>query len=896
MKLPFLVQSAYLLTAAGSASCLVAPSSSAANHPHLPASIHVRHAEKGSIRLSAGLRDFVSDPREDENYNNNNGSNNNNNGGGNSPGQVPFGRPPLRLPQSPPPNGGTFGGFGQSLQNQQMFNSNGSGNNNNNNNNNNNFYGSTMSQQQQSQRQFQQQRAGNVNFGGSGGGYGGNSGRGVPYLNSNNNSNSNSGGTNSVYDNDFGNPASPNIRSANTLNSSAFAATSSRPTFSIPRQGAGTFPIRGTYPQYNFDGNNLSAPASGSGSGTGSVFSRPSNYINPSTRETTRDTFSGSRTTANINNIGNINGSSDGARNSGGTRGIPSSSSSSGGNNNAIFNNQNLSNNVVERYFQAWNARNIPLALSCFAPSVYYDDTQFSTPFEGKEALAKHLFYVADCLPDSFRFVLDGLSVGPAGREREITMNTVKAGNAPPARSGFGGTNFDAGRRMTMTTPRNGPIASIRPSSSVVQIGALWHVENENGPVPFARGCSFYKVDPSSNLIVEGYDFPEPAVVKGGAFGLRVLSIASKLIDEPVRFAPFVLWIGYVYVVFFSDGILPGKNALALEKRTWEEVRNLSLNFFYVAPLLKLKFSPVVHPMLEGVFNGLLAWAAMFAGFLSDDRSGDGGFNNNNIIINNNNNNNKMGTRNSYYERMIENQQLTLPDGTIVLPSVSTTKRNLFSMLPTVIGMQFLTSAFLLPYLFARTSERVAPDGIVTRPLFKEELDFPARVVGESKALGVVMGHVGVFSIYWFLAGRVDKFGPPLWESAKRMDSFAKLLSVDRVGSSFLVDLVIFALFQGWLIDDDWRRRGRSMEEDKILRSFAKFVPFWGLALYLCFRPEMPSYEEFERDSLEYLRGGRFYGNEKGRNGRRRRGDGNDDRNGGMMGGGFFRRDNDRRW
>ena len=75
-----------------------------------------------------------------------------------------------------------------------------------------------------------------------------------------------------------------------------------------------------------------------------------------------------------------------------------------------------------------------------------------------------------------------------------------------------------------------------------------------------------------------------------------------------------------MYTLFISEGILPGVNALALEQRTWEEVRDLSLNFFLVAPLLKLPFSPVVHPMLEGVFNLLLSWAAMFAGFLSDER------------------------------------------------------------------------------------------------------------------------------------------------------------------------------------------------------------------------------------------------------------------------------------
>ena len=56
-------------------------------------------------------------------------------------------------------------------------------------------------------------------------------------------------------------------------------------------------------------------------------------------------------------------------------------------------------------------------------------------------------------------------------------------------------------------------------------------------------------------------------------------------------------------VVFLSDGILSGANALALEERTWDEVRDLSFHFFLVSPLLGLPFSPVVHPILEGVFN-----------------------------------------------------------------------------------------------------------------------------------------------------------------------------------------------------------------------------------------------------------------------------------------------------
>ena len=57
------------------------------------------------------------------------------------------------------------------------------------------------------------------------------------------------------------------------------------------------------------------------------------------------------------------------------------------------------------------------------------------------------------------------------------------------------------------------------------------------------------------------------------------------------------------------------------------------------------------------------------------------------------------------------------------------------------------------------------------------------------------------------------------------------------MGSSFVVDLVIFALFQGWLVDDDLRRRGVAEGELGSLRSIAKFVPFAGLGYYLTARP-----------------------------------------------------------
>jgi len=435
----------------------------------------------------------------------------------------------------------------------------------------------------------------------------------------------------------------------------------------------------------------------------------------------------------------------------------------------------------VEQYFEAWNRRNIPLALSCFDDNVYYDDTQFSDPFQGKDKLADHLLYVADCLPDSFYFVVDELSVGQS-------MGTRNRRDRPSS------PTFQLGRNRVAQATRR---ASNAPTTS---IGALWHIENEFGSLPFARGCSFFKVDPNSNLILEAYDFPEPAV-KAGASGLKLLSVASKLVSEPKRWLPFFVWIAYVYIVYFSNGILPGKDILHSDSKTWAEVQDLTFNFMFIAPATHLPTAAKLNPVLEGIFNGLLAWSFMFAGFLSDERSGMGPY----------------GKDSRYYERMIENQEQVLDNGIVLVPPVSITKKNLIPLVPTIVWMQFFSLAFLLPYLFARTSERHSseiqpfdeggrqqqnlPRRI--RPLYREELDRPALILGESKILGVTLGLFGLFALYWGFAGRPEDFGPPIWVSDKRMVDFMKLLDKDRISAEFVVNLWVYGIFQGWLVDDD---------------------------------------------------------------------------------------------
>ena len=400
------------------------------------------------------------------------------------------------------------------------------------------------------------------------------------------------------------------------------------------------------------------------------------------------------------------------------------------GDNSIIITNDSMPNDNsksnIEQYFEAWNRRDMKRAISLFSPDCQMRDLQYDDAFSGREEFEKHLLRVKDCLPPSFSFVVD-----------EIAVTKSKA-------------------------------------------GVLWHVENNGVPLAFTRGCSFYLIDKKNGLIASGYEIPEKAPPKTG----YINTLMSKFEAEPVRFLPAVIWVVYMYVLFISDGILPGANALALEQRTWEEVRDLSLNFFLVAPTLNLPFSPVVHPMLEGVFNLLLAWAAMFAGFLSDERKD---------------------------------------------------KPNLLPFGPILIGMQFLTSGFLLPYLFTRSIE-------TKTQAYIEDIDGDIQtLIAEWRPLGGLLGVVGTASIYWGFFAR-----PEFGAFSERYASFGDLLSIDRVGSSFIVDLIIFAIFQSWFVDDDLKRRGVFEGKMMVLRNIAKYIPFFGLAVYLMARPQLFAQEYAE--------------------------------------------------
>jgi hypothetical protein len=198
------------------------------------------------------------------------------------------------------------------------------------------------------------------------------------------------------------------------------------------------------------------------------------------------------------------------------------------------------------------------LAVSMFADTVTYDDTAFPEAFSGKENLRKHLFKCADAFPTVFTFEVDDLVNG--------------------------------GDRMAV----------------------LWHVNNGGEQLPFTRGCSFYELD-SKGRIQDGIDFVEPAPVKMGGPALFVQSRRPSW-QRTSPLDPDCCLVAYICVVFISDGILPGVNALQLEQRTWGSSRSLS-QFLLVSPCSVFHFSQSYIPCWR-VFNTPFV-GAMFAGFLA---------------------------------------------------------------------------------------------------------------------------------------------------------------------------------------------------------------------------------------------------------------------------------------
>jgi len=173
---------------------------------------------------------------------------------------------------------------------------------------------------------------------------------------------------------------------------------------------------------------------------------------------------------------------------------------------------------------------------------------------------------------------------------------------------------------------------------------------------------------------------------------------------------------------------------------------------------------------------------------------------------------------------------------------------NLF--LPFLIAMLVFTNAAYLPYLVLR------PGGppMETPPfdLMEEDLTPLEKGLGENKVVTGIYAMAGAYSLLWALVGRPGYFegGGGMVE---RWSSMMVLLGSDRLMVAFSTELFLFWFFQGWMVDDDWKRRmkGRRSgsgddgdDEGILLRAIGKYVPLLGLGYYMWARPPLPREED----------------------------------------------------
>ncbi|CAL5031632.1 unnamed protein product [Urochloa decumbens] len=230
----------------------------------------------------------------------------------------------------------------------------------------------------------------------------------------------------------------------------------------------------------------------------------------------------------------------------------------------------------------------------------------------------------------------------------------------------------------------------------------------------------------------------------------------------------YILWL-------FLLPYAPGDPVWAISQATISDLIGLSLNFFFILPLLNsagvhLLESPVLHPMAEGLFNFVIAWTLMFAPLLYTDF-----------------------------------------------------RRDRFKgSLDVLWGFQmFLTNTFLIPYMAIRLNDVDTDQSPPPRSQLGSVMVKGAQVVG------AVGGAVCILSIVWALFGRADAgFGG----IAERWQYAQGYVFTERLAYAFLWDILLYSIFQPWLIGDNIQNVKTDATE---FVNVVRFVPVVGLVAYL---------------------------------------------------------------
>lgn len=266
-----------------------------------------------------------------------------------------------------------------------------------------------------------------------------------------------------------------------------------------------------------------------------------------------------------------------------------------------------------------------------------------------------------------------------------------------------------------------------------------------------------------------------------------------------VSLAPAAAYAVYFpYIFFFSSAHasnLPPQHPL------WQALQ-LSLNFNFVLPLTFPSIAPMLSPVAEAIFNATVAYAILLVGFAADTP----GFSTSS----------KDKAASAYSVDIFEREK----------PNTDTRRVFSPSTVWAVLLVPFLTNITWLPYLALRASSKADLD-----KNYVPSLPPLLARVSQSPFLPIYgLAVMGASILYGLLAhpsaDLPAAFGP-------RLAEVAQLCKNDILCNSFAADFAMFALFQGWLVDDD--RAVRSWTGPRADRAgvAAKLVPFFGLVWYL---------------------------------------------------------------
>lgn len=319
-------------------------------------------------------------------------------------------------------------------------------------------------------------------------------------------------------------------------------------------------------------------------------------------------------------------------------------------------------------------------------------------------------------------------------------------------------------------------------------VGVTWHVEINEMAFPNGRGVSFYRFSPESGKLIFARDCVEPALKPG-----RAAFTIIRWVTPLVRY-----WLGHQSSQGSSNHSIASQESSpsVLPRRSWLANLLWAATVVYVGLLLLspsawLPGEPIwaiqpdtMQEILDESLNFFFILPLL-----------------NLVGINSL----PAPTVNPAIQGFFNLAEAWI---FIFLPMMLMDKRS--QHLPKVVlwGLaMFLTNVFLMPYMAMRLGQPTDSPNLPKKGTL-------ARVFG---SLGLLVGN---FAVIWFCFNR-----PELGGVINRFDYLGQQVVSNRVTLAFVVDMVLFWVFQIWLM-------GAMIPIGERYRAL-RFIPFWGFGIWL---------------------------------------------------------------